>query len=40
MPRQERQAILAAAAEPADGDYHSDKDLTAFEAFAEEADDD
>jgi hypothetical protein len=36
MPREQRQAILAAAAELAEEDYRSDKDLTGFEAFSEE----
>jgi hypothetical protein len=36
MPREQRQAILAAAAALAEEDYHSDKDLTGFEAFSEE----
>jgi hypothetical protein len=36
MPREQRQAILAAAAELAEPDYRSDKDLTGFEAFSEE----
>ena len=36
MPREQRQAILAAAAELAEQDYHSDKELTGFEAFSEE----
>src|SRR5438105_15134018 len=36
MPREQRQAILAAAAEMAEQDYHSDKELTDFEAFSEE----
>ena len=36
MPREQRQAILAAAAEMAEQDYHSDKELTGFEAFSEE----
>jgi hypothetical protein len=41
LPRQQRQAILAAAAELAEQDYRSDKELTGFEAFREEeADDD
>jgi hypothetical protein len=40
MPREQRQAILAAAAELAERDYHSDKGLTGFEAFAEEGSDD
>lgn len=40
MPREQRQAILAVAAEMAEEDYHSDKDLTGFEAFSEEEFDD
>ena len=36
MPREQRQAILAAAAELAEQDYRSDKELTGFEAFSEE----
>ena len=36
MPREQRQAVLAAAAELAEEDYRSDKDLTGFEAFSEE----
>lgn len=36
MPREERQAILAAAAAIAEQDYCSDKELTGFEAFSEE----
>ena len=36
MPREQRQAILAAAAELAEQDYLSDKELTGFEAFSEE----
>src|SRR5580693_7970871 len=36
LPREQRQAILAAAAEMAEQDYHSDKELTGFEAFSEE----
>jgi hypothetical protein len=40
MPREQRQAILAAAAELAEQDYHSDKELTGFEAFSEEERDD
>lgn len=40
MPREQRQAILAAAAAMAEQDYHSDKDLTGFEAFSEEELDD
>jgi len=40
MPSEQRQAILAAAAERAEQDYHSDKELTGFEAFSEEERDD
>jgi hypothetical protein len=40
MPREQRQAILAAAAERAEQDYRSDKELTGFEAFSEEESDD
>ncbi len=40
MPREQRQAILAAAAELAEPDYRSDKELTGFEAFSEEELDD
>jgi hypothetical protein len=40
MPREQRQAILAAAAELAEQDYRSDKELTGFEAFSEEEQDD
>lgn len=40
MPREQRQAILAAAAEMAEQDYLSDKELTGFEAFSEEELDD
>ncbi len=36
LPRQERQAILAAAAALAEEDYRSDNELTAFKAFSEE----
>ena len=36
MPRDQRQAILAAAAKLAEEDYRSDKDLVGFEAFSEE----
>jgi len=35
MPREQRQAILAAAAEMAEEDYRSDRELTGFEAFSE-----
>jgi hypothetical protein len=40
MPREQRQAILAAAAEMAEQDYRSDKELTGFDAFSEEERDD
>jgi hypothetical protein len=40
MPREQRQAILAAAAEMAEQDYRSDKELTGFDAFSEEEQDD
>jgi hypothetical protein len=40
MPREQRQAILAAAAELAEEDYRSDKELTGFQAFSEEELDD
>ena len=40
MPREQRQAVLAAAAELAEQDYAADKDLTAFDAFSEEDGDD
>jgi hypothetical protein len=40
MPREQRQAILAAAAEIAEEDYRSDQELTGFEAFSEEELDD
>jgi hypothetical protein len=40
MPREQRQAILAAAAERAEQDYRSDKELTGFDAFSEEEQDD
>jgi hypothetical protein len=36
MPREQRQAILAAAAEKAEQDYRSDRELTGFDAFSEE----
>jgi hypothetical protein len=36
MPREQRQAILATAAELAEQDYRTDKELTGFEAFSEE----
>ncbi len=40
MPREQRQAVLAAAAAMAEQDYRFDKDLTGFEAFSEEELDD
>jgi hypothetical protein len=40
MPREQRQVILAAAAEAAEQDYRPDKELTGFEAFSEEELDD
>lgn len=40
LPREERQAVLAAAAALAEEDYRNDKDLTGFEAFSEELNDD
>lgn len=40
MPRTQRQAILAAAAELAEPDYRDDKELTGFDAFSEEERDD
>jgi hypothetical protein len=40
MPREQRQAILAAAAEIAVEDYKSDRELTGFDAFSEEELDD
>ncbi|MGH7174174.1 MAG: hypothetical protein ACRELG_28225 [Gemmataceae bacterium] len=36
MPREQRQAILAAAAERAEEDYRSDRELIGFDAFSEE----
>jgi hypothetical protein len=36
MPREQRQAILAVAAERAEQDYCSDRELTGFDAFSEE----
>jgi hypothetical protein len=36
MPREQRQAILAAAATLAEQDYRSDSELTGFDAFSEE----
>jgi hypothetical protein len=40
MPREQRRAILAAAAELAEEDYRTDRELTGFEAFSEEELDD
>lgn len=40
MTREQRQSILAAAAELAEQDYQTDKELTGFEAFSEEERDD
>jgi len=40
MPREQRQAVLAAAAEIAEQDYRDDKELTGFDAFSEEELDD
>jgi hypothetical protein len=36
MPREQRQAILAVAAEMAEQDYRWDRELTGFDAFSEE----
>lgn len=36
LPREERQAVLAAAAVLAEADYRDDKELTGFDAFSEE----
>ena len=36
LPREQQDAILAAAAAMAEEDYRSDKELTGFEAFGEE----
>ena len=36
MPREQRQAVLAAAAEMAEDDYRTVRELTGFEAFSEE----
>ena len=36
MSREQRQTILAAAAELAEEDYRTDRELTGFEAFSEE----
>ena len=40
MPREQRQALLAAAAAIAEADYRYDKELTGFDAFSEEQQDD
>lgn len=40
LPREERRAILAAAAELAEQDYRDDKELTGFDALSEEEVDD
>ena len=40
LPREERQAVLAAAAALAEQDYRDDKELTGFDAFSEEEFDD
>lgn len=40
MPRDQRQAVLAAAAALAEKDYRDDKELTGFDAFSEEEVDD
>jgi hypothetical protein len=40
MPREERQAVLAAAAAMAENDYRDDKELTGFDAYSEEEVDD
>ena len=39
LPPEEREKILAAAAELAEDDYLNDKELTGFVAFSEELDD-
>jgi len=36
LPEAERDAILSAAAEMAEADYRTDRELTDFEAFGEE----
>jgi len=38
LPREQRQAMLAAAADLAEADYANDKELTGFVAFSEEGD--
>jgi hypothetical protein len=40
LPREQRQQLLAAAAEAAEQDYRTDKELTGFDAFSEEELDD
>ena len=40
LPREQRQSVLAAAAAMAEEDYRLDKELTGFDAFSEEVDDD
>ena len=40
LPREQRQAILAAGAALAEEDYRTDRELTGFEAFSEEELDD
>ena len=40
LPPEEREAILAAGAAAAEELYRTDKDLTGFDAFSEELDDD
>ena len=40
LPRAQRQSVLAAAAAMAEEDYRHDKELTGFDAFSEEVDDD
>jgi hypothetical protein len=40
MPREERRAVLAAAAALAEEDYRNDQQLTGFDAFREEEVDD
>ncbi|MBI2809055.1 MAG: hypothetical protein HYX68_29065 [Planctomycetes bacterium] len=40
LPREKREAILVAGAAAAEELYRTDKDLTGFDAFSEELDDD
>ncbi len=40
LPREQRRAILAASAALAEEVYRTDEDLTGFDAFSEELDDD